>query len=155
VNFIYIFFFRTLDNLRNQIENPSRKSKKFITVYKEWFPHPNWDPADIKSNLGDQSEVSNETFLDAHPFKLDEDGLRVRYHIIRQTENEGSYRIAECEYACYSHEECQCPRGCVLVTVKKILPKLDAHIIDEIEFQPTPAQENLMSGEVEKHTNLL
>ena len=36
-----------------------------------------------------------------------------------------------------------------------IIPAGSRLIIDEIEFQPTPAQENLMSGEVEKHTNLL
>lgn len=141
--------------MRNQIENTSRKNKKFITVYTEWYPHPNWDPANIKSaTLEDQSDCTNDSFLESHPINSDEDGLKIRYNIIRQTEDEGSYKIAECEYACYSREECQCPRGCVLVTVRKILPKTDENKIDIINFEPTSPQKSIMVGELDKHTNL-
>ena len=56
---------------------------------------------------------------------MDEDGLKVRYYMFNMRDNGHFHVVGECEYACYSRNECICPDGCVMITVVKILSETD------------------------------
>ena len=151
--------YRILDVLRNQIENKSRKQKKFITLYQEWFPFENWDPADILSNwdgVGGPSQVTGSNVSDQHPMvPIREDSLQVRYHILRQNDDSRYNRVAECEIACYSKEECVCPEGCVLVSVTRVIPDGEDNVGDHsIDFDPTDEHKAFMDSELTPHATV-
>lgn len=153
------FPYRILDGLENQIENKSMEQKKFITVYKEWFPFENWDPAEIVSNWdGVGGQVTTSNVSDQHPIvPLREDSLRVRYHILRQNDDSRYNRVAECEMACYSREECVCPEGCVLVSVTRVIPDGDDNVVEDhsvIDFEPSDEHKAFMDSELTLHATV-